>query len=148
MQEVVHGGVAKMPAIFSIPMTLVVSTSMLPLVIRDSGSLNRMQQLKRSGKSPSAIAMIAPGVPFAFLYEVAEPLDLLVYFCSKPGSAPAIAPVTDGGSPNLLARLLISPPSMALATGLPEAIPASNFDRRPPNIPSPSAGCEDKPLAT
>ena len=47
-------------------------------------------------------------------------LALCANFCSKPGKDAAIAPVTIGDNPNLLVRLLIRPPSIALVTGLPD----------------------------
>jgi len=50
-------------------------------------------------------------------------LALFENFCNNPGRAVEIAPVTIGGRPNLLARLLTSPPSIALDTGLPDDPP-------------------------
>ena len=71
---------------------------------------------------------------------------LLAYFCNIPGSAPAIAPVMDGGKPNLVVRLFTNPPSIALVTAPPPATLLSIFDSIPPNIPPPSEGCAVAPF--
>lgn len=60
---------------------------------------------------------------------------LCANFCNKPGKAAAIAPVAIGGKPNLLPRLLTSPPPIALVIGFPDDVPPCSIDHKPPTPP-------------
>ena len=48
---------------------------------------------------------------------------LLANFCKIPGRIPAMAPPIAGDKPNLLVKVPTSPPSIPLASGLPDVIP-------------------------